>query len=231
MAIQFIPPNLDSIFPHPALADKEGIVAVGGNLSSSSLITAYSFGIFPWYSNSEPIIWWSPDPRFVLFPHNLKVSKSMRPYFNQEKFKVTFDTAFENVISACQNINRMGQEGTWITQEMQNAYIELHTKGYAHSVEVWDNNNLVGGLYGISLGKMFFGESMFANVSNASKFGFITLIRILQKRDFKLIDCQQETKHLQTLGAEPIPRKIFLDLLAINRSEKSYIGSWSEWLK
>ena len=167
----------DIWFPDVEECTEEGIVAVGGDLSVERLILAYSRGIFPWYSSDRsPILWWSPDPRFVLFPENLIVSKSMRPYFNQNKFKVTWDQNFEDVIKNCQKIDREDQPGTWITSKMLAAYIQLHKKGYAHSVEVWLENELVGGLYGISLGKVFFGESMFAKVSNASKFGFISLV-------------------------------------------------------
>ena len=168
----------DLWFPDVEESTEEGIVAVGGDLSVERLILAYSKGIFPWYSSDKsPILWWSPDPRFVLFPENLIVSKSMRPYFNQNKFKVTWDQNFEDVIKNCQKIDRDDQLGTWITSKMLTAYIQLHKKGYAHSVEVWLDNELVGGLYGISLGKVFFGESMFDKVSNASKFGFISLVK------------------------------------------------------
>jgi leucyl/phenylalanyl-tRNA--protein transferase len=209
---------------------EEGIVAVGGDLSVERLILAYSRGIFPWYSSDRsPILWWSPDPRFVLFPENLIVSKSMRPYFNQNKFKVTWDQNFEDVIKNCQKIDREDQPGTWITSKMLAAYIQLHKKGYAHSVEVWLENELVGGLYGISLGKVFFGESMFAKVSNASKFGFISLVNQLKQKGFLLIDCQQETKHLESLGANAIKRKDFIDILNDNNIEETYIGSWENY--
>ena len=184
----------DLWFPDVEESTEEGIVAVGGDLSVERLILAYSKGIFPWYSSDKsPILWWSPDPRFVLFPENLIVSKSMRPYFNQNKFQVTWDQNFEDVIINCQKIDREDQPGTWITSKMLASYIQLHKKGYAHSVEVWLGNELVGGLYGISLGKVFFGESMFAKVSNASKFGFISLVKQLKQKGFLLIDCQQET--------------------------------------
>ena len=190
----------DLWFPDVEESTEEGIVAVGGDLSVERLILAYSKGIFPWYSSDKsPILWWSPDPRFVLLPSQLKISKSMRPLFNQNKFQVTWDQNFEDVIKNCQKIERDDQPGTWITSKMLAAYIQLHKKGYAHSVEVWLDNELVGGLYGISLGKVFFGESMFAKVSNASKFGFISLVKQLIKKDFVLIDCQQETKHLESL--------------------------------
>ena len=220
----------DLWFPDVEESTEEGIVAVGGDLSVERLILAYSKGIFPWYSSDKsPILWWSPDPRFVLFPENLIVSKSMRPYFNQNKFKVTWDQNFEDVIKNCQKIDREDQLGTWITNKMLAAYIQLHKKGYAHSVEVWMGNELVGGLYGISLGKVFFGESMFAKVSNASKFGFISLVNQLKQKGFLLIDCQQETKHLESLGANAIKRKDFIDILNHNNIEETYIGSWENY--
>jgi leucyl/phenylalanyl-tRNA--protein transferase len=220
----------DLWFPDVEESTEEGIVAVGGDLSVERLILAYSKGIFPWYSSDRsPILWWSPDPRFVLFPENLIVSKSMRPYFNQNKFKVTWDQNFEDVIKNCQKIDREDQPGTWITSKMLAAYIQLHKKGYAHSVEVWLENELVGGLYGISLGKVFFGESMFAKVSNASKFGFISLVNQLKQKGFLLIDCQQETKHLESLGANAIKRKDFIDILNHNNIEETYIGSWENY--
>ena len=220
----------DLWFPDVEESTEEGIVAVGGDLSVERLILAYSKGIFPWYSSDKsPILWWSPDPRFVLFPENLIVSKSMRPYFNQNKFQVTWDQNFEDVIINCQKIDREDQPGTWITSKMLAAYIQLHKKGYAHSVEVWLENELVGGLYGISLGKVFFGESMFAKVSNASKFGFISLVNQLKQKGFLLIDCQQETKHLESLGANAIKRKDFIDILNDNNIEETYIGSWENY--
>lgn len=220
----------DLWFPDVEESTEEGIVAMGGDLSAERLILAYSKGIFPWYSSDKsPILWWSPDPRFVLFPENLIVSKSMRPYFNQNKFKVTWDQNFEDVIKNCQKIDREDQLGTWITSKMLAAYIQLHKKGYAHSVEVWLDNELVGGLYGISLGKVFFGESMFAKVSNASKFGFISLVNQLKQKGFLLIDCQQETKHLESLGANAIKRKDFIDILNHNNIEETYIGSWENY--
>jgi len=220
----------DLWFPDVEESTEEGIVAMGGDLSAERLILAYSKGIFPWYSSDKsPILWWSPDPRFVLFPENLIVSKSMRPYFNQNKFKVTWDQNFEDVIKNCQKIDREDQLGTWITNKMLAAYIQLHKKGYAHSVEVWLDNELVGGLYGISLGKVFFGESMFAKVSNASKFGFISLVNQLKQKGFLLIDCQQETKHLESLGANAIKRKDFIDILNHNNIEETYIGSWENY--
>jgi len=208
------------VFPHPDLTDKSGVLAIGGDLSIERLLFAYSKGIFPWYNEDEPILWWCPDPRFVLFPKELKVSKSMRPYFNQKKFVVTYNQQFEQVMRNCQNINRPRQEGgTWINKDMIRAYTQLHELGFAHSVEVWKDDDLVGGLYGVAIGKVFFGESMFAHTSNASKFGFISLVRKLIDLNFQLIDCQQETPHLGSLGGRGIDRKDFLQILEEN--EKS----------
>lgn len=213
-------------FPPSELADSGGILAIGGDLSPERLLLAYRMGIFPWYNSDDPILWWSPDPRFVLFPNELKVSKSMRPYFNQQKFELTCDQAFEEVIRACQ-APRDGQHfGTWITEDMVNAYCRLHELGYAHSVEVWQNGEMAGGLYGIALGKCFFGESMFTKVSNASKFGFIALTQKLEKLGFWLIDCQQQTGHLESLGARAISRKDFLEILKKNEQEVTFKGKW-----
>lgn len=213
-------------FPPVHLADHSGLLAIGGDLSSQRILTAYRKGIFPWFGDMDPYLWWSPDPRFVLFPDALRVSKSMRPYFNQQKFKVTLDRNFPEVISACAETRQNVGGGTWITPDMVEAYTRLHKEGYAHSVEVWQDDRLVGGLYGISLGKMFFGESMFARVSNASKFGFITLVQALIKKDFQLIDCQQETRHLGSLGAQLIPRADFIALLEKNEGEETIVGNW-----
>lgn len=203
-------------FPPAENAMPNGLLAYWGDLSVDRLRLAYRSGIFPWYSAGEPILWWSPDPRFVLFPEELKVSKSMRSYLNQKKFSVTFDHDFPAVISACAEVRRRGFPGTWITKEMRAAYVRLHEAGYAHSAEVWQGEELVGGVYGVALGKVFFGESMFTKVSNASKFGFIYLVRWLQENGFFLIDCQQETEHLASLGARSIPRKDFLAMLEQN---------------
>ncbi|GAB4253967.1 MAG: leucyl/phenylalanyl-tRNA--protein transferase [Saprospiraceae bacterium] len=218
-------------FPHPDQATKEGILAIGGDLSEARLLFAYQKGIFPWYTADEPILWWSPDPRFVLFPDELKVSRSMRPYFNQRRFEVSYDSDFEAVIRACQEPRpESGWAGTWITEEMVEAYTALHKEGYVHSVEVWKDDELVGGLYGLSLGKVFFGESMFTRVSNASKFGFISLVRKLREKGFWLIDCQQQTRHLGSLGARSIPRSEFLKILRKNECEPTLKGNWGELL-
>ena len=217
-------------FPNPNFADEDGIVAVGGDLSPKRLLLAYRKGLFPWYNENEPILWWCLNPRLVLFPKDLYIAKSMRPYFNQQKFKVTFDTHFEEVVRACQKSARRGQEnGTWISEDIVQAYVRMHNLGFGHSVEVWQDDVLVGGLYGISIGNVFFGESMFANVSNASKVGFITLVQRLTALDYWLIDCQQQTQHLSSMGAQPISRTVFLNILKKNEQEPDNAGSWKSW--
>lgn len=201
----------DIKFPDVNKATKDGLLAIGGDLSVERLVHAYKHGIFPWYSEGEPILWWSPNPRFVLFPENLKISKSMRQILRNKDFTVTVNKAFKEVITECSKVKRNGQGGTWITNGMIEAYSKLHELGYATSVEVWKNNNLVGGLYGVDLNNgVFCGESMFSKVNNASKVAFITFI---QNTDYKLIDCQVYTNHLESLGAEEIPRDVFLENL------------------
>lgn len=198
-------------FPNVSKATKEGLLAVGGDLSLERLLLAYRSGIFPWYNRGEPILWWTPDPRFVLFPEKLKVSKSMKLLFKKDSFNVTYNSAFQKVIKECSRIRRSRPPGTWITSEMISAYIRLHEMGFAKSVEVWQNDILVGGLYGIDLGNgVFCGESMFSKINNASKFGFISFVKITK---YKLIDCQLHTTHLESLGAEEIPRDEFLKYL------------------
>ncbi len=198
------------IFPSPDLADEEGLLAFGGDLSTERLLLAYRKGIFPWFGENEPICWWCPDPRFVLFPSELIISKSMRTVLNKDAFKFTINKAFEQVIKNCQKAYRKDQPGTWITNEVLEAYINLHKAGYAHSAEAWKDGELVGGIYGVLLGKIFFGESMFSKQSNASKFAFIKYIQHLKKQDVQLIDCQVYTEHLESLGARMIERNIFL---------------------
>ena len=207
------------VFPHPLAAQQDGLLAIGGDLSSTRLILAYHFGIFPWYHEGEEILWWSPDPRCVLFPDDLIIHKSMRSVLRKRPFQVTFNQAFASVIDHCKITKRKGQDGTWITEEMSSAYIGLHHLGHAHSVEVWSGKDLVGGLYGIILGKIFFGESMFSLVPNASKCGFIHLVQQLRKQDFQLIDCQQDTPHMRSLGATVISREAFFNLLRKNQME------------
>jgi leucyl/phenylalanyl-tRNA--protein transferase len=198
-------------FPDVSEASLDGLLAVGGDLSPERLLYAYQNGIFPWFEDTEPILWWSPDPRFVLFPDDLKVSKSMKQLLKKNQFKVTENKAFKDVIENCAEAKREGQQGTWITDKMIEAYMKLHKLGYAKSVEVWQNDELVGGLYGIVIGNdVFCGESMFAKVSNASKVGFITFI---QNSNYKLIDCQIHTKHLESLGGKHIPRLEFVKYL------------------
>jgi len=198
-------------FPDVSEASADGLLAVGGDLSPQRLLCAYQNGIFPWFNEAEPILWWSPNPRFVLFPQDLKVSKSMIQVLKKNKFKVTENQAFKDVISNCAKVKRDNQQGTWITDSMIEAYIQLHKLGYAKSIEVWENDKLAGGLYGIVIeDKIFCGESMFAKVSNASKVGFITFV---QNCNYKLIDCQLHTKHLESLGAKHISRSEFLKYL------------------
>jgi leucyl/phenylalanyl-tRNA--protein transferase len=200
-------------FPPVNLANKNGLLAIGGDLSAERLILAYKSGIFPWYNQWEPIIWYSPNPRMVLFPKNLKISKSMKQIIRKNQFRVTFNENFSEVIFNCKNSYREGQGGTWITNEMEQAYINLHQLGWAKSVEVWEGNALVGGLYGIDLGHVFCGESMFSKVSNASKLAFIFLVQQLENENYKLIDCQVYNEHLESLGAEEISRVEFLTYL------------------
>tara|TARA_R110002096_G_scaffold203033_3_gene387900 strand:- start:9236 stop:9874 length:639 start_codon:yes stop_codon:yes gene_type:complete len=198
-------------FPDLNEATEDGLLAVGGDLSIKRLILAYKSGIFPWFENEEPILWWSPNPRFVLFPDKLKVSKSMKQVLRNTDYTVTINKDFESVITACSKTKRQGQSGTWITKKMIKAYIELHELGYAKSVEVWNDDHLIGGLYGIDLGNgVFCGESMFAKESNASKVAFISFI---QNTNYKLIDCQVYTNHLERFGAEAISRDLFLKYL------------------
>jgi leucyl/phenylalanyl-tRNA--protein transferase len=197
------------IFPHPSLADPGGLLAVGGDLSTRRLLLAYANGIFPWYSEPSPILWWSPDPRLVLFPDEFKISRSLRRVIKKNVFTVTMDRAFGEVISAC----AQSREQTWITGEMIDSYTELHESGYAHSFETWRAGELVGGLYGVSLGKAFFGESMFSSMSDASKIALVHLVQFAAGRRFEFIDCQTTTEHLKSLGAREIPRHEFLDRL------------------
>jgi leucyl/phenylalanyl-tRNA---protein transferase len=202
----------DLIFPPVHLAEPDGLLAVGGDLSAERLLLAYKKGIFPWYEG-EHILWWSPAPRFVLFPDELKVSKSMQQLTKKNAFIFTINKAFSEVINNCKTISRHDQAGTWITDEVKKAYIHLHKLGYAYSAEAWLDNELVGGLYGIRLGKVFFGESMFSKKSNASKFAFIKYVQALTLEDVTIIDCQVYTEHLESLGARMIEREEFIDLL------------------
>lgn len=209
--IYFLSENLE--FPPVTQANEEGLLAVGGDLSVERLLLAYKNGIFPWFNEGSLILWWSPDPRMVLFPEKIKVSKSMQKVFKNNQFKITKNTCFKEVIENCAKMERKGQEGTWITKTIKTAYLKLHELGIAQSYEVWEENKLVGGLYGIDLGHIFCGESMFSLVANASKAAFIHLAKELHHKNYQLIDCQIYTSHLESLGAEEISRKSFLDLL------------------
>ena len=198
------------IFPNPALAEEDGLLAIEGDLSKERLLLAYQNGIFPWFSDDSPILWYSPHERFVLFPNQIKISKSMQQVLKSKKFKITVDTAFKEVIMACADAKREDQDGTWITSEMQEAYINLHHDGIAHSIEVWENNELVGGLYGVAVGKVFCGESMFSKKANTSK---CALIWLCQNGNFEIIDCQIHSEHLEKLGAEMMSREEFTTYL------------------
>lgn len=209
---------IDSLFfPHPQLANREGILGIEGDLSVERLLLAYNYGIFPWYNEGDPIIWWCPSPRFVIFPDKVKVAKSMRPYFNNDRYQVTYNQYFSDIIQFCKYTPRPDQAGTWITDDIIWAYMALHEAGYATSVEVWEGNDLVGGLYGVEIGKVFYGESMFSLKSNASKFGFISLARQLRDRGFMVIDCQQPNPYLMSLGGEFISGEDFHSILRKNR--------------
>ncbi|MBL7745406.1 MAG: leucyl/phenylalanyl-tRNA--protein transferase [Chitinophagaceae bacterium] len=200
------------IFPPVHLAEPDGLLAMGGDLSPERLLLAYRSGIFPWYEGDH-ILWWCPDPRFVLFPDALKISKNIKPLLNRNEFAFTINKAFAKVIHHCKKIKRPGQEGTWITDEVEKAYIKMHELGYAHSAEVWKDGDLAGGLYGIRLGKVFFGESMFSKQSNASRYAFIKYVQQLKEEGIQLIDCQVYTEYLESMGATMILRKDFIRLL------------------
>ncbi|MEC8637722.1 MAG: leucyl/phenylalanyl-tRNA--protein transferase [Bacteroidota bacterium] len=202
------------LFPSPEQASAEGIVAVGGDLKPERVMLAYRKGIFPWFESDDFLLWWSPDPRMVLFPDQVKISKSMRAVLRKKQFEVTFNKAFDDVVEACAKVKRFGQNGTWITPGLMEVYSTLHTQGHAHSVEVWEEDFLVGGLYGIDLGTVFCGESMFSKANNASKVALISLAKELKKNKYELIDCQVPTQHLASMGAESIPRSEFLTYLS-----------------
>jgi len=206
------------IFPHPLLADDDGVIALSENITKEDIKTAYAFGLFPWYSEF-PIFWWNTHPRCVLYPEDLKVHKSMRPYFNQKKYQVTFNQDFEAVIHNCKEIKREGQEGSWLNDDLIRIFGALHKDGVVQSTEVWEDGELVGGLYGLLLGKIFFGESMFTKRPNASKFGFISMVRKMQSEGVVLIDCQQETDHLKSMGATTISKIAFWNSIKKNLIE------------
>jgi len=205
--------GIEHIFPSAETASREGVVAIGGDLNPNRILKAYKKGIFPWFENDDSLVWWSPDPRMVLFPKKIKISKSTKKLINQDYFKVTYNQSFNEVVECCAKVKRFGQNGTWITEGLKKAYNQLYEMGYAYSVEVWKDYELVGGLYGIDLGDIFCGESMFTKANNASKVGFIHLVKELTKNNYKLIDCQVPSAHLKSLGAEEISRKEFLSFL------------------
>lgn len=216
---------MDVQFPNPTEIDGD-VIAVGGNLSPGMLLSAYRQGIFPWFSDDDPILWWSLNPRFVIIPGRIHISTSLKKLIRKKPFKLTLDMAFKQVIEGCRDSDRPGQEGTWITDDMLEAYLNLHTLGFAHSVEAWTGDELAGGLYGVSLGGCFYGESMFARQSDASKIAFVALAGVLVDAGFGLIDCQQHTQHLAAFGAIDMPRKIFLDSLTEELEKPTIKGNW-----
>ncbi|MFP4191202.1 MAG: leucyl/phenylalanyl-tRNA--protein transferase [Candidatus Hydrogenedentota bacterium] len=215
-------------FPHPSDAEPEGVLAIGGDLSPERLVLAYREGIFPWYSAGDPLLWWSPDPRMVLFPPEFHTSRRFRRVLKNPPFTVTCDTAFSQVIRACARQRTPGREETWITPEMEEAYIQLHRQGHAHSIECWQNGELAGGLYGVAMGACFSGESMFTRAPNASKVALAKLAEFVGRWDGGLIDCQMYTPHLERHGAREVPRRDFLALLAAARAKGASAGSWTE---
>ena len=217
-----------NIFPPPEYAEEDGLLAVGGDLSEVRLLRAYSEGIFPWYSEGTPILWWSPDPRLILLPEELKVSRSLEQTIRRGMYKVTMDRAFGAVIENCASIVRKEGEGTWITAEMMSAYVRLHDSGFAHSVESWYGEELAGGLYGVSLGGIFFGESMFTKRHDASKVAFVKLVRQLKEWDFGLVDCQITTEHLKRFGAREVPRPEFMRRLREALTRPHRHGRWNQ---
>jgi leucyl/phenylalanyl-tRNA--protein transferase len=226
---EYIIPELKSysyLFPDPRNASDEGLLAYGGDLSIPRLVSAYRSGIFPWYNEGDPILWWSPDPRLLLYPEQFKVRKSFRRVLRSGKFSVTFDRHFSEVISHCATVTREGQNHTWIVPDMQRAYFYLHEEGIAHSVEVYFDEKLVGGLYGLAIGKVFFGESMFSLVSDASKVAFKALSDVLGRRGYDFIDCQMETDHMVALGAQIVKRDRYLDLLEKGIAKTGDQGDW-----
>ncbi len=214
------------IFPPPEYADEDGLLAVGGDLSEERLLRAYAMGIFPWYSEDSPILWWSPDPRLILIPQEVRVSRSLRQTIKKGTYEVTMDRAFDRVVRSCAEVHRKDDGRTWITQDMFDAYRRLHGSGVAHSVESWYKGELAGGLYGVALGGAFFGESMFARRTDASKVAFVNLVQHITQWGFELIDCQVTTKHLVSLGATNVPRTKFLELLKHALRRPTRRGIW-----
>ncbi len=222
--------GLDSeylFFPNPEDAGEDGLLAVGGLLREDWVLRAYELGIFPWFNEGDPVLWWSVDPRSVLFFDHLRVQKSMRPYLNSNEYIFTLDTAFEEVMKSCANAPGRGKSRTWISKEMTDVYTSLHRMGVAHSAEVWREGMLVGGLYGVSLGRAFFGESMFSNEKNMSKLAFVRLCRLLEERGFDFVDCQVPTSHLESLGAKNISRTEYLKLLHKALEAPTKAGKWA----
>ena len=215
-------------FPPPRYSNPDGLLAVGGDLSKERLVLAYRMGIFPWYSAGDPVLWWSPDPRLVLPVDAFHISRSLKKVIEKGTFKITFDTAFGRVISGCAARREKGGCGTWIVPEMVDAYIELHEDGIAHSVEAWLGDELAGGLYGVSLGRCFFGESMFTRVTNASKVALAALVSYIKSRGFDFVDCQVKSGHLLSLGAREIPRGEFLAMLEKSLDATGLIGKWGD---
>jgi len=214
------------VFPPAGLAEKNGLLAIGGDLSPERILLAYSSGIFPWFSEGDPILWWSPSPRLVIFPDEFKIPRRLSRLLRQKKFSVTMDKAFHQVITACATIGKRLDKGTWITRDMLAAYRRLHDMGYAHSIECWQEDELAGGLYGISLGGFFFGESMFSRQPNSSKVALVFLVKKLLEWDFDLLDCQMKTAHLMQFGAREIPGSEFQKLLAKSMSRPTQRGKW-----
>ena len=227
MPVYQLIPNI-TLFPPAEEAEADGLLAVGGDLTKERLLAAYRQGIFPWYEVGQPILWWCPNPRLVLFPEEIKISRSLRKILRKQEFEISFDSSFENVIKSCADVRTEQGKGTWIIPEMQQAYTELHQEGYAHSVESWLNGELVGGLYGISLGQCFFGESMFSTVSDSSKAALVALAEFSKQVGIKIIDCQMTTQHLLSLGAREIDRQSFLRKLNQYLEKPDIKGPWND---
>lgn len=214
------------VFPDPAFADPDGLLAVGGDLSRERLVSAYAHGIFPWYSASTPILWWSPDPRPIIEPPKIHVCRTLRKVLRKQPFEIRLDTVFDRVLKGCAKTPRPQGDGTWLVSEMMEAYLDLHDMGLAHSVEAWQDGKLVGGLYGVSLGRAFFGESMFYHVPNASRVAFVVLVRLLESWDFHFVDCQQATPHMLHFGAQELHRQEFLERLRAAIGFPTLRGKW-----
>ena len=218
--------NEELVFPHPSLANEDGLLAVGGDLSPQRIVLAYANGIFPWYSEGRPLAWWCPRPRLVLTPSELRVGRTLRKTIKRRRYRITFDEAFSEVMAACATVPREGQDGTWITKDLTAAFVELHRRGLAHSVEAWEDDVLVGGLYGLSMGRVFFGESMFADRPDASKVAFVHLVRQLAAWNFEMVDCQVVTDHLVRFGAVSIELDTFLERLEHGLVADTRYGPW-----